>query len=116
MIAFGIFAALCSPPRVASFDDFWTFFVQKLVAAIGAEELDLFAPKFLIVTIKFAFALRTGHPKNFRHDSSNWRKSEIRSTKSETNRSQINLKLRKSKTPTPILPFRTLFLFCLSAF
>jgi hypothetical protein len=57
------------------------------VAAIGAEELDLLVPKFLPVAIKIAFTLRAGHPKNFRHDSS-WggnEKSEIRSTKSETN-------------------------------
>jgi hypothetical protein len=37
------------------------------VAAIGAKELDLFVPKFLIVAIKLAFALRAGHPENFGH-------------------------------------------------
>jgi hypothetical protein len=37
------------------------------VTAIGAEKLDLLVPEFLIVTVKFAVALRTGHPKNFRH-------------------------------------------------
>jgi hypothetical protein len=42
------------------------------VAAIGAKELDLFVPKLLIVTIKFALALRARHPKDFRHGSS-WR-------------------------------------------
>jgi hypothetical protein len=40
------------------------------VAAIRAEELNLFVPKFLVVTIKLSFALRAGHPENFRHDSS----------------------------------------------
>jgi hypothetical protein len=40
------------------------------VTAIGAEKLDLLAPKFLVVTIKLGFALRAGHPENFRHDSS----------------------------------------------
>jgi hypothetical protein len=39
------------------------------VTAIGAEKLDFLVPKFLIVTIKLAFALRAGHPKNFRHGS-----------------------------------------------
>jgi hypothetical protein len=37
------------------------------VAAIGAEKLDLLAPKFLVVAIELAFALRAGHPKNFGH-------------------------------------------------
>jgi hypothetical protein len=37
------------------------------VAAIGAEQLDLFVAKLLIVAIEFAIALRAGHPKNFRH-------------------------------------------------
>jgi hypothetical protein len=44
------------------------------VAAIGAEELDLLVAEFLVVTIKLAFALRAGHPKNFRHDSSQRKK------------------------------------------
>jgi hypothetical protein len=43
------------------------------VTAIGAEKLDLFVPELLIVTIEFAFALRAGHPKDFRHGSS-WHK------------------------------------------
>jgi hypothetical protein len=37
------------------------------VAAVGTEKLDLFVPKLLIVTIELAFALRAGHPENFRH-------------------------------------------------
>jgi hypothetical protein len=37
------------------------------VTAIGAEELDLFVAKFLVVTIEFALALRAGHPKDFCH-------------------------------------------------
>jgi hypothetical protein len=37
------------------------------VAAIGAEELDLFVPEFLPVAIELAFTLRAGHPKYFRH-------------------------------------------------
>jgi hypothetical protein len=39
------------------------------VAAIGAEELNLLVPELLPVAIEFAFTVRTGHPKNFRHDS-----------------------------------------------
>jgi hypothetical protein len=39
------------------------------MTAIGAEELDFLVAKFLIVTIKFAAALRAGHPKDFCHDS-----------------------------------------------
>jgi len=52
-----------------SLDDFGAFIVQKLVAAIGAEELDLLVPKFLVVTIEFAVALWASHPENFRHAS-----------------------------------------------
>jgi hypothetical protein len=68
-----------------SFDDLRTLLVQELVAAVGAEELDLLVPELLIVTIELAFALRAGHPKNFCHDSS-WLQSiftaETRSTQS----------------------------------
>jgi hypothetical protein len=39
------------------------------MTAIWAEELDLLVPELLPVTIKFAFALGAGHPKNFRHRS-----------------------------------------------
>jgi hypothetical protein len=35
--------------------------------AIGAEQLDLFVAKLLIVTIEFALALRTGYPEDFCH-------------------------------------------------
>jgi hypothetical protein len=52
------------------FDDLRAFFIQELVAAVGAEKLDLFVAQLLGVAIKFAFALRTGHPKYFGHDSS----------------------------------------------
>jgi hypothetical protein len=40
------------------------------MAAIGAEKLDLFVPKLLIVTIEFAVALRASYPENFGHGSS----------------------------------------------
>jgi hypothetical protein len=50
-----------------SFDDLWALLIKELVAAIGTEELDLFVPELLIVTIKFALALGARHPKNFRH-------------------------------------------------
>jgi hypothetical protein len=53
----------------SSLDDFRAFLIQKLVAAIGAEKLDLLVPKLLPVTIEFAFTLWAGHPKNFCHDS-----------------------------------------------
>jgi len=52
---------------LSSLDDFRTLFVQELVTAIGTEQLDLLAPKFLVVTIELAIALRAGHPENFRH-------------------------------------------------
>jgi len=61
---------LCLLSSIASLDDFRTLFIQKLVAAIGTEKLDLFAPKLLVVAIKFAFTPRAGHPENLRHDSS----------------------------------------------
>jgi hypothetical protein len=54
---------------VALLDDFGAFLVQKLMAAVGTEKLDLFVAKLLIVAIELAIALRTGHPKNFRHSS-----------------------------------------------
>jgi hypothetical protein len=63
----GVFAALCSLSPITSLNDFRTLLVQKLVTAIGAEKLDLLAPKFLVVTIELAFALRAGHPENFCH-------------------------------------------------
>ena len=53
---------------ISSLDDSRTLLVQKLVTAIGAEELDLFMAKLLIVAIEFAFALWAGHPENFRHE------------------------------------------------
>jgi hypothetical protein len=40
------------------------------MTAIGAEKLDFLAPELLVVTIKFALALRAGHPENFGHGSS----------------------------------------------
>jgi hypothetical protein len=52
---------------LSSLDDFRALFVQELVAAIGTEQLDLLASKFLVVTIELAFTLRAGHPENFRH-------------------------------------------------
>src|SRR5262245_52259446 len=57
---------------LSSLDDFRALFVQELVAAIGTEQLDFLAPKFLIVTIELAFALRAGHPENFRHRLCSW--------------------------------------------
>jgi hypothetical protein len=58
--------------RKFSLDDFGALFVQELVAAIGAEELDLLVSEFLIVAIKFAFALRASHPKNFCQSFDPW--------------------------------------------
>src|SRR5262245_30752909 len=55
---------------LSSLDDFRALFVQELVAAIGAEQLDLLAPKFLLVTIELAFAQRAWNPVNFCHSSS----------------------------------------------
>jgi hypothetical protein len=54
----------------SSLDDLGAFLVQKLMAAVGAKELDVLMPQLLIVTVKFAFALRARHPKNLRHHSS----------------------------------------------
>ena len=53
---------------MTSLDNFRALGVEELVAAIGAEELDFLVPEFLRVAIKFALALRTGYPKNLRHD------------------------------------------------
>src|SRR5262244_654888 len=57
------------PLMLSSLDDFRALFVQELVAAIGTEQLDFLAPKLLVVTIELTFALRAGHPENFRHGS-----------------------------------------------
>jgi hypothetical protein len=58
------------------------------VTAIGTEEFDFFVPELLPMTIKLAFALRAGHPKNFRHGAfppvTGKTKFEIRISKSET--------------------------------
>jgi hypothetical protein len=59
--------ALCSMRH--SLDDLGAFFVQKLVTAIGAEKLDLFVAKLLIVAVELAAALRAGHPENFSHNA-----------------------------------------------
>jgi hypothetical protein len=67
MTASGIFAALWLPSPITSLGDFGTLLVQKLVTAIGAEELDLLVPQLLGMTIKLPFALWAGHPKNFCH-------------------------------------------------
>src|SRR5262245_29066953 len=93
------FAVLAAAMILSSLDDFRTLFVQELVTAIGTEQLDLLAPKFLVVTIELAVALRAGHPENFRHGSSENKKSEIRSTKFETKRSQI---VGKFNRPIPV--------------
>jgi len=53
----------------SSLDDFGTLFVEKLVAAVRTEELDVLVPKFLPMAVEITLALRTGHPKNLRHDS-----------------------------------------------
>jgi len=77
------------------------------VAAIGAEEFDIFVPELVPVAIKLALALRTGHPKYFRHGSSSYKISEIRISKAaprtETNRTRINSKseYRNPKQPGP---------------
>src|SRR5215475_294808 len=63
------FAVRAAAIDFSSLDDFRALFVQELVAAIGTEQLDFLAPKFLIVTIELAFTLRAGHPENFRHGS-----------------------------------------------
>jgi hypothetical protein len=53
------------------------------VAAIGAEEFDLFVPELLPVTIKLALALWAGHPKNFRHKAFPPQENKIRNSKHE---------------------------------
>ena len=58
-----------NPKSFTSLDDFRTLVVQKLMTAVGAEELDLLVPKLVPVAVKVAFAVRAGHPKDFRHDS-----------------------------------------------
>jgi hypothetical protein len=74
------------------------------VTAIGTEEFDFFVPELLPMTIKLAFALRAGYPKNFRHGAfppvtGNNSKSKYRNQKQT--RSQITLKLGKAKMPNP---------------
>jgi hypothetical protein len=66
-----------------SLDDFGAFFIQKLVAAIGTEQLDLFVAELLPVTIELAFALRAGYPKNFRQRISPSDARKIRNSKHE---------------------------------
>ena len=39
------------------------------MVAVWTEKLNVFVPQLLIVTIKLAFALRAGHPEDFRHRS-----------------------------------------------
>jgi hypothetical protein len=56
----------------SSFDHFGALFVKKLVAAIGAEKLDLLMAQLLRVAVKLALALRAGHPKNLRHGASSY--------------------------------------------
>jgi hypothetical protein len=63
----GVFAALCSLSPITSLNDFRTLLVQKLVTAIGTEQLNFLVSEFVPVTIELAFALWAGHPKNFRH-------------------------------------------------
>jgi hypothetical protein len=53
-----------------SLDDLGAVLVQKLVAAIRAEELDFLVPKLVPMAIELTLALWTGHPKYFRHGSS----------------------------------------------
>jgi hypothetical protein len=111
--------ALCSLSPISSLDDFRTLVVQKLLIAIGAEELDFLVPQLLPVTIELAFSLRAGRPEYFGHGASWYQRnkirnpniergpadrnkphegeSEIRSTKSETNRGQINSKSENPK-------------------
>ena len=55
-----------------SLDDLGTLFIQKLVAAVRAEELNSFMPELVPVTVELAFALGAGHPKDLRHDSLPW--------------------------------------------
>jgi hypothetical protein len=74
------------------------------VTAIGAEKLDLFVAKLLVVAIELAAALRAGHPEYFSHDSSQEEKIEIRVSKFETKQTKINPKAGNSKTSDPIWP------------
>jgi hypothetical protein len=66
----------------SSFDHFGALFVKKLVAAVGAKKLDLLVPELLIVTVKFALALRAGYPENFRHNSPSQPQNVLFTTKS----------------------------------
>jgi hypothetical protein len=51
----------------SSLNDLRTLFIHELMTAKGTEKLDFLVPELLPMTIKFAVALRTGHPKDFRH-------------------------------------------------
>jgi len=60
-------SSIACPLWQISLDDFRTLVVEKLMAAMGAEEFYFLVPELLIVAIEFASALRTGYPENFRH-------------------------------------------------
>jgi hypothetical protein len=70
--------AFCSLPLITSLDDLGTLVVQKLLIAIGAEELHLLVPQLLPVTIEFVFALRAGRSEDFCHGASWFGVPEIR--------------------------------------
>ena len=52
-------------------------------------------PQLLVMTIKFAIALRAGHPEDFGHGSS--QRKKIRNPNIEIRNKRIKLKIRNSK-------------------
>jgi hypothetical protein len=79
----------------SSFDHFGALFVKKLVAAVGAKKLDLLVPELLIVTIKFALALRAGYPENFRHNSLSQPQNVLFTTKSTKDTKELFVETRR---------------------
>jgi len=83
--------ALCSLSLITSLDDLRTLLVQKLLIAIGTEELDLLVPKLVPVAIELAFALLAGRPEYFRHGCSWYQRIKIRNPNIEIrNKPEVN--------------------------
>jgi hypothetical protein len=84
------------------------------VAAIGAEEFDVFVPKLLPVTIELALALRTGHPENFRHGSSR-SSNKIRNSKHEIRNKHEGKQISNPENPKRRIRINPVLNLCFAA-